>query len=534
MANHTSAHPDVICTTTSIPQLSIRKLFSRRVDVHVHVPLPPRHSTETTPASSLSTHTHSHTHSHTYHQSFTIPIFQRRYCWEKEHLKKLLVDISQQCSYPVVDSASASASHDLSECPISLGRIIVTCVGRTVVVVDGQQRLTSICLLLASIRDFISRHLELNKETICIEFKSSLLSLENFCNNFLHPAGDANVCILEPTYFDRESFRSCMKHSGRTYFTRRDHADVSNVSSSRDHILSAKQFLDETFLNGSLLRVVWTKIAPRTPVIENSHSFVLSTCASLVQTVLDKIGVLYFDVDKNISNNLQCVYERLAMREALLSPDLYNSSPGVLMRESDLVRNLVTSFFFDVNDKIRIFEELWIPIEKLSQQQECNGPSNTQSGKSVNIGNLDDCICAFISTMPEPPLPPQATSSTTISWVDPGSKCFPLYHKLQDCFHRKLSTLNDASGTDKEKVISSLLQDIYTFAVEYFKVQDSVSGTEGNNMNCVTGVTGGTSKLVKVVPATTGNIISNPCLCYQRGTLCTDCIILKYAPKKSV
>jgi hypothetical protein len=323
-----------------------------------------------------------------------------------------------------------------------------------------------------------------------------------------------------------------MKHSGRTYFTRRDHADES--SSSRDHILSAKQFLDETFLNGSLLRVVWTKIAPRTPVIENSHSFVLSTCASLVQTVLDKIGVLYFDVDKNISNNLQCVYERLAMREALLSPDLYNSSPGVLMRESDLVRNLVTSFFCDVNDKIRIFEELWIPIEKLSQQQECNGPSNTQSGKSVNIGNLDDCICAFISTMPEPPLPPQATSSTTISWVDPGSKCFPLYHKLQDCFHRKLSTLNDASGTDKEKVISSLLQDIYTFAVEYFKVQDSVSGTEGNNMNCVTGVTGGTSKLVKVVPATTGKIISNPCLCYQRGTLCTDCIILKYAPKKSV
>ena len=511
MSNLSFADPVVICTTSSIPQITIRELFSLRrrcMDVNKE-------------------------HTSCY-QSFTIPIFQRRFCWEKQHLRKLLIDISKVCSKPLTDGLSSTIHNP----PISFGRIVVTAVDDKVIVIDGQQRLTSVCLLLASTRDFILTYLANANTCIGDSFSSSLESLASFCDAILYPSSDVNSCILEPTFFDRVSFHSSMRGVHRDIHLNNNVLHASERIG--DHILQAKQFLDETFTHGSLLRVIWMKIHPPSssnrPISQQSPTFVLSTCASLVQAILDKIGVLYFNVDK--TNDVQSVYERLAMREALLAPDLYNSSPGVLMRESDLVRNLITSFSHDINSQIHIYQEYWAPIEHLSI---CHS-SPSSAGMTVDILRLDACVCAYLNCLPADlavmekcEISASICSDDVSQRFDPGTKCFPLYQKLQECIrcsllsHNLIPLSKGHHCKESERIVISLLQDLFIFSEKYFEDLDGKNVTDTEEVNEGEAIT--TSDLEPSL-VNTHYVKDLPCPCFQRGTLCTDCIIKKYAPKQ--
>lgn len=71
---------------------------------------------------------------------FRVPAYQRSYAWEAEHVEALLADIS--------DAIKAK------EKEYFLGSVVVTGpVERRFEVVDGQQRLTTISLLISAIRD---------------------------------------------------------------------------------------------------------------------------------------------------------------------------------------------------------------------------------------------------------------------------------------------------------------------------------------------------------------------------------------------
>ena len=72
-----------------------------------------------------------------------VPLFQRRYCWEESHWSRLWRDV-------------ASPSSSLA--PHALGRVVVARKdgpgsSGAVVLVDGQQRCTTLCLLLCAVRD---------------------------------------------------------------------------------------------------------------------------------------------------------------------------------------------------------------------------------------------------------------------------------------------------------------------------------------------------------------------------------------------
>ena len=71
---------------------------------------------------------------------FKVPAYQRSYAWEKEHVDALLEDIHE---------AIRSKENEYF-----LGSLVVTGpIGQRYEVVDGQQRLTTVSLLVAAIKD---------------------------------------------------------------------------------------------------------------------------------------------------------------------------------------------------------------------------------------------------------------------------------------------------------------------------------------------------------------------------------------------
>ncbi len=85
---------------------------------------------------------------------YTIPVYQRNYTWEKEHCDKLLEDI--------LNSVKFDRNHFLGSLVYSVSKRNDI---RSWPIIDGQQRLTTIMLLLKAIDD-------------CIEDKSNITKMK--------------------------------------------------------------------------------------------------------------------------------------------------------------------------------------------------------------------------------------------------------------------------------------------------------------------------------------------------------------------
>eukprot|EP00122_Pirum_gemmata_P008962 Pgem_evm1s8279 len=136
--------------------------------------------------------------------SYLIPLFQRKYCWSENHLITLIEDAIKQANPNVVDTTFSNAH--------SLGRITVANKENNLVI-DGQQRLTTISICLAAIRDFmVKNEVEFNNETIskiqnCLfhEHSNTAFTDYQFGEGISFPTAK-----LIPTYYDRLSFSKCI------------------------------------------------------------------------------------------------------------------------------------------------------------------------------------------------------------------------------------------------------------------------------------------------------------------------------------
>lgn len=79
-------------------------------------------------------------------EKYTVDYFQREYKWEKKHIEQLLVDLEAAflSDYEIGHTVANVSDYNC----YYLGPIVICKVGRTRSIVDGQQRLTSITLLL--------------------------------------------------------------------------------------------------------------------------------------------------------------------------------------------------------------------------------------------------------------------------------------------------------------------------------------------------------------------------------------------------
>lgn len=464
------ASADVICSASTIPRRTLRSLFRG-----------PR---------------------------LRVPVFQRRYCWGRKQFAKLAMDVIALASRP--GPAISGDGADALQRPLSpydthsLGRLVLAehpDMAGDLMVIDGQQRITTVCVLLGALRDILP---------LDSPVRASIQQL-------LYPSDRASDggsgCVLTPTLFDRASFEACV---GRP--TEKPPLSISGHPD--DHVAACRNFFDQA-LPGLLKRVrdkLGLKVDGEGASKERAAERVVEICArSLMNALMDSCTVLCFKMREQ-GEEVMAAYSRLAMRDAMLSFQLNNSAPGVKMEFLDLARNLVCCQFPGGGEKRRIdgYMRYWRPIEQWAMEgarraaaaaPPRNGSRTSRSNQADSmVSILDKLLKAFVADEGHAPSAsdnkrPKATARNAHSkWMDPGQYAFPMYTQLQACVTRAAKT----PGGVEDMLV---------------RLRAKAESMGESNQKSTTG------SMAPPTPVPGGGGDVKPCACMSRGTLCVDCIV---------
>ena len=131
-------------------------------------------------------------------KQYVVPLFQRAYSWEKKEWEVLWNDLVELCGAdnPRTHFIGSMVTMPTSSVPEGVAKYLL---------IDGQQRLTTIFILLALLRDKAKKN---HQEELAEEINDTLL-----INRYKKAADHYK---LQPTQIDREAFRELI-HSGTNH-----------------------------------------------------------------------------------------------------------------------------------------------------------------------------------------------------------------------------------------------------------------------------------------------------------------------------
>ena len=279
-----------------------------------------------------------------------VPLFQRRYCWVAEHWARLWRDVA-------LGTASALAPH-------AIGRVTIARDRKAVLVVDGQQRCTTMMLLLAAVRDEARAADAARADPLIAAVDAILLHRPKLRDNGaaagaaegpaalaleqasvgLESLDHASQVRLVPSREDR--LRFCALVLGAP-FDRNAGASARRLSACYDH------FRNEA-------RELVARQCGYTDSGGGSGAEAVSALASVVDAALRRVTVVAFELQDGVA--LQTIYDMLAQRERALTPQ-FSSYTGQQMAESDLVRNLLLAQL-EESRRLAAYEEYWLIMER--------------------------------------------------------------------------------------------------------------------------------------------------------------------------
>jgi uncharacterized protein with ParB-like and HNH nuclease domain len=230
-------------------------------------------------------------------KQFQIPLFQRPYSWSKKEWKVLWEDIME-------------IYHE-NEDNHFLGPIVTQAVPGTpdgispFLLIDGQQRLTTLSLLLAALREHLKEH----------DSESAAELQELYLIN-RYKKGDAHYKIL-PTQADQEVYQKVAEGQ-------------SNGSTSL--IYEAFNFFRNQLKNGD--------------IEEDNASIDL---AKFKNVVLEKLTLVSITLDDR--DNPYIIFESL-------------NHKGAPLTQADLVRNYFFMKLTDKETKKEVYEKIWLPLQE--------------------------------------------------------------------------------------------------------------------------------------------------------------------------
>ncbi len=133
-------------------------------------------------------------------KQYRVPLYQRPYSWEKSQVQRLWDDIERLA---LERAENSSAGHFMGSLVLSIGKSGPA--GTEFLVVDGQQRLTTLTILLCALRDYVEKHDPQGTTMRTMLHESYLV------NRFSE--GDGHLKVL-PTQADRDAYRAIL--DGRT------------------------------------------------------------------------------------------------------------------------------------------------------------------------------------------------------------------------------------------------------------------------------------------------------------------------------
>jgi uncharacterized protein with ParB-like and HNH nuclease domain len=229
---------------------------------------------------------------------FTIPVFQRNYDWRDEQCKQLFADI---CSM-VVDSQRKF--HFMGTIVYISNDEIDMIDFHEYVIIDGQQRITSIMLLLKAIQHYLDLSNDDENKKLSEKIYEEYLTNKH--------AEFANKLRLKPMFEDERVYQLIME----------DHLEFADRKSN----IYKNYNLFQTLINSNPL-------SPR-KLLEG----------------IKKLLIVYIGLKRG-EDNAQLIFESL-------------NSTGINLTEADLIRNFV---LMDKEPHVQefLFKNYWLKIEKL-------------------------------------------------------------------------------------------------------------------------------------------------------------------------
>ena len=239
---------------------------------------------------------------------FRIPIYQRKYSWEKKQVEKLCDDI-------ITVSESKRPCHFIGSI-ISLQEEIQTASAlKMYYVIDGQQRLTTLSLLMLALIDY----------------------MQEFCGDDRKKLEDNKaVASLRKKYLENEDEDGDLKYKLK---------------------LNSEDFaVYKRLLEGKI-----SKEDAKTAIVKNYFCIKrkLQKANKTPQSIFDGIKKLVFvDITLAPEDNAQLVFETV-------------NSTGKALSVSDLIRNYVLMSSATPAEQDKLYKEYWRPLVKMFDSVEC-------------------------------------------------------------------------------------------------------------------------------------------------------------------
>ncbi|KAL1530402.1 hypothetical protein AB1Y20_001307 [Prymnesium parvum] len=296
-----------------------------------------------------------------------VPLFQRRYCWSRKEWERLWKDVWLPSGIG----------------PHFIGRVVVCRDREALVVVDGQQRCTTMLLLLAAVRDAASK-LSAAAESPGVTARAARLrkKLEAVLRTRTR---------LTPREATPRHSESAAEHSGLEGLS--EAWSVRFVPSRDDRLPFCSLVLGEPFeaqltagsrkmlecyntfkekVNGLLDDGEGLQLDAPLPSERQdekrcqAHSMEvlerhLERLEQVATNALDQVNVVYFELQDDVA--VQNMYDMLAQREKKLNA-FFSNVGGKLMSEADLVRNLLLNHIADEDTRYEAYNTYWRVIER--------------------------------------------------------------------------------------------------------------------------------------------------------------------------
>ena len=244
-------------------------------------------------------------------KQFRIPIFQRRYSWEKIDCQKLWEDV-------------LAAGRDVREQHF-LGSIVYIREPQNMesvskfTVIDGQQRLTTISLLLLALKQAIEQDTENTEIDI---------TPEELSNNYLFNDGEEGELRL------------------KLHLTKSDNQTFDYLLNYKDYLPANPSLSLEKnfrFFEKKLKDVVGGKT-------KDVHNDPIDVSFKTVYTGLKKLMIVEIILEGN-ENSPQMIFESL-------------NSTGVILSQADLIRNYVILQAKSTSVQNRLYKDYWFDMEQ--------------------------------------------------------------------------------------------------------------------------------------------------------------------------
>lgn len=233
-------------------------------------------------------------------KQFQVPLYQRTYSWSGEQLKRLWEDVGELVDQHL--SGEPTAPHFLGSVVLAPGQIQAGGVQRWLVV-DGQQRLTTLMLAFAALRD----HLGSTGDERGVDRVHRQVLVNEFHEGLDHYR-------LLPTQADREAYTACVRSRAE--------------AGGSDNVGAAYRFFRGAFAEG--------------------HEAGDERWTATVETVLkDLLSIV--EITAEPGDNVYRIFESI-------------NNTGVGLSQSDLLRNYV--FMLLPKRGERVYQELWLPMQQ--------------------------------------------------------------------------------------------------------------------------------------------------------------------------